>query len=374
MLKLIFMSICVAADGGNEKHKRKRAKPDGISKRNTKKTKVQAAVPEKRAVMSEATDNITKINSNEVQEHNSPSTPHQIIFDSSLYTQELSNKETDSASNKLVTETSTATNPEHVAAPESTQPSKYNEEQETTNEMEKPSDNDSEIPSDNDKEIPSDKDNEIPSDNDNETQFNIKATLDESVINCSQDLFTSQTATTEQNRSEKNKEDTATGISWIDFGLNKLSTSSEARSRNVNANLENKNSEFTADSCVATVGEKSVSEQIQTADCTDRDVDVVADKNSAEDQTDNDKDNHTILTEVESSASVLQPDTQIPSTSNAAAGSQLNCSDNMPLVPDIQQNDFQVKANQNCDAVVPQLDDDKFGDNFQDSLDFEPEE
>jgi hypothetical protein len=311
---------------------------------------VQAEVPEKSTVTSEDTDNISKINSDKVQELDSSSKPHQITFSSSLYTQELSNKETDDAFNKLLTETSSATNPEHVTPPESTQPSENRGEQETTNAM------------------------EIPSDNDKETQFNVTATLDETIINCSQDLFTSQTATTEQNMSEKNKADTATGISWIDFGLNKLSTSSEASSRNVNANLESKNSEFTADTCMATVGEKSDSEQIQTVDCTNRAVDEVKDKNTEEDGDANDEDNRGILTEVESSASVPQPDTPNPSTSDAVTGSQLKSSDTMPLVPDIQQNDFQVRANENCDAVVPQMDDDNFGDNSQDSLNFEPEE
>jgi len=341
--------LCVAADGGKQQHKRKRAKPDGISKRTTKKAKVQAAVSEKQAVMSEATGNVSKINSNNVQEHNTSSTPNQITFNSSLYTQELSNNETHNPNDKLVTETSSATNPEHVSAPESTQPSKNNEEQETTDGM------------------------EIPSDNDNETQFNIIAMLDETTINCSQDMFSSQTATTQQNMSEKNKAATATGIS-TDVALHKLSTSSEASSRNVNANHENKNSEFTADSCMATVGEKSDSEQIETADGTNRGLDVVADKNTANDGAANDEDNHTILTEVGSSSSVLQPDMHNPSTSTAPTGSHSSCSDSMPLVPDIQQNNFQTKANQNCDAVVPQLDDDKSDDNSHDTLDFEPEE
>ena len=345
------MPLCVAADGGKEKHKRKRAKPDGISKHTTKKAKVQAAVHEKRAAMSEAADNISKINSNKVQENDTSSTPNQIIFSSSLYTQELSNNETHKPNDKLVTETSSATNPEHVSAPESTQPSKNNEEHETTDGM------------------------EIPSDNDNETQFNIIARLDETSINCSQDMFSSQTATTGQNMSEKNKADTetATEIS-TDVALHKLSTSSAASGRSVNANHENKNSEFTADSCMATVGEKSDSEQIQSADGTNRVLDVVADKNAAKDGAANGEDNHSILTEVGSSASVLQPDTHNPSTSTAPTGSHSNCSDSMPLVPDIQQNNFQTKENQNCDAVVPQLDDDKSDDTSHDTLDFEPEE
>jgi hypothetical protein len=306
---------------------------------------VQAAVHEKRAVMSEATDNISKINSNKVQENDTSSTPNQIIFSSSLYTQELSNNETHKPNDKLVTETSSATNPEHVSAPESAQPSKNNEEHETTDGM------------------------EIQSDKDNETQFNIIDTLDETIINCSQDMFSSQTATTEQNMSEKNKADTATGIS-TDVALHKLSISSGASSRSVNANHENKNSEFTADSCMAMVGEKSDSEQIQIADGTNRVLDVVADKNTAKDGAANDEDNHSI----ESSASVLQPDVHNPSTSTAPTGSHSNCSDSMPLVPDIQQNNFQTKANENCDAVVPQLDDDKSDDNSHDTLDFEPEE
>jgi len=340
--------LCVAADGGKEKHKRKRAKPDSISKRTTKKAKVQAAVPENRAVTSEATGDISKISSNRVQENDSSSKPNQFTFSSSLYTQELSDSETHDPNDKLVTETSSATNPEHVSAPESTQPSKNNEEQETTDGM------------------------EIPS-YDDDTQFNTIATLDETVINCSQDLFSSQTATTEQNMSEKNKANAATGIS-TDVALHKLSTSSRASSRNVNANHANKISEFTADSCMATVGEKSDSEQIETADCTNRVLDVVADKNTTKDGAANDEDNHIILTEVGSSVSVVQPDMHNPSTSTAPTGSNSNCSDSMPLVPDIQQNNVQTKANQNCDAVVPQLDDDKSDDSSHDTLDFEPEE
>lgn len=342
------MPLCVAADGGKEKHKRKRAKPDSISKRTTKKAKVQAAVPENRAVTSEATGDISKISSNRVQENDSSSKPNQFTFSSSLYTQELSDSETHDPNDKLVTETSSATNPEHVSAPESTQPSKNNEEQETTDGM------------------------EIPS-YDDDTQFNTIATLDETVINCSQDLFSSQTATTEQNMSEKNKANAATGIS-TDVALHKLSTSSRASSRNVNANHANKISEFTADSCMATVGEKSDSEQIETADCTNRVLDVVADKNTTKDGAANDEDNHIILTEVGSSVSVVQPDMHNPSTSTAPTGSNSNCSDSMPLVPDIQQNNVQTKANQNCDAVVPQLDDDKSDDSSHDTLDFEPEE
>jgi hypothetical protein len=303
---------------------------------------VQAAVPEKRTVTSEATGNISKINSNKVQENDTYSTPNQITFSSSLYTQELSNNETHNPNDTLLTETSLATNPEHMSAPESTQPSKNNEEQETTDGM------------------------EIPSD-DNENQFNISATLDEIIINCSQDMFSSQTATTEQNMSGTNKVDTATGIS-TDVALHKSSAYSGASSRNVEANHDNKNSEFMADSCMATVGEKSDSEQIQTV------LDMVAHINTANDEAANDEDNHTILTEVGSSASVLQPDTHNPSTSTAPNGSNSNCSDSMPLVPDIQQNNFQTKANQNCDAVVPQMEDDKSDDNSRDTFDFEPEE
>jgi hypothetical protein len=97
---------------------------------------------------------------------------------------------------------------------------------------------------------------------------------------------------------------------------------------------------------------------------------VVADKNTAKDEAANGEDNHSIA----SSASVLQPDVHNPSTSTAPTGSHSNCSDSMPLVPDIQQNNFQTKANQHCDAVVPQLDDDKSDDNSHDALDFEPEE
>lgn len=342
------MPFCVTADGGKEKHKRKRAKPDGISKRTTKKAKVQEAVPEKRTVMSEATRNISKIKSNKVQANDTSSTPNQIAFSSSLYTQELSN-ESHNPNDKLVTETPSASNPEHVSAPDSTQPSKHNEEQETTDGM------------------------EVPSDNDNETQFSITATLDGTIINCSQDMFSSQTATTEQNMSEKNIADTATGIS-TDVALHKLSTSGEASGRNVDANHENKNSDFTADSCMATVGEKSDSEQTGTADCTNRVVDVVADENTAKGGAARDEDNHRILTEAGSSASVLQPATHNPSTSTAPTGSNSDCSDSMPLVPDIQQNNFQTKANQNCDAVVPQLDDDNSDDSSHDTLDFEPEE
>jgi hypothetical protein len=340
--------LCVAADGGKEKHIRKRAKPDSISKRTTKKAKVQAAVPENRAVTSEATGNISKINSNIAQENDSSSKPNQFTFSSSLYTQELSDSETHDPNDKLVTETSSAANPEHVSAPESTQPSKNNEEQERTDGM------------------------EIPSCND-DTQFNIIATLDEIVINCSQDLFSSQTATTQQNTSGKNKADTATGIG-SDVASHKLPASSGASSGHVNANQENKISEFTVDSCMATVGEKSDSEQTETADCINGVLDVVADKNTAKDGAANDEDNHIILTDVGSSASVLQPDMHNPSTSTAPTGSNSNCSDSMPLVPDIQRNNFQNKANQNCDAVVPQLDDDESDDISYGTLDFEPEE
>jgi hypothetical protein len=343
------MPLCDVADGGKEKHKRKRAKPDSISKCTTKKAKVQAAVLEKRAATSEAAGNVSKVSSNEDQENDSSSKPNQITFSSSLYTQELSNDEPHNPNDKLVTETSSPANPEHVSAPESTQPSKNNEQQETTDGM------------------------EIPSYNDNETQFDIIAMLDESTINCSQDLFSSQTATTQQNMSEINKVDTATGTS-TEVTLHKLFTSSGASTRNVNANHDNKNSEFTTDSCMATVGEKSDSEQIQTADCRNRVLDVDADKNAANDEAANDEDNRRILTEVGSSPSVLQPDTQIPSTSTAATGANSNCSDSMPLVPDIQLNNLHTKANQNCDAVVPQLDDDKSDDNSHDTLDFEPEE
>lgn len=347
---LLTLPLCVAADGGREKHKTKKAKPDSISKRTTKKAKAQAVVPEKRAIMSEATGNISKISSNKVQENDTFGTPNQILFSSSLYTQELSNNKTRDPNDKLATEISPATNTGHVSAPESTKPSKNTEEQETTDGT------------------------EVPSYNDNETQFNITSTLDETIINCSQDLFSSQTATAEQNMSEKNKADTANRIS-TDVALHKLCTSSAASSRNVNANHENKNSEFTAaDSCMATVGEKSDSGQIQTADCTDRVLDVVAGKNTASDEAANDEDNHRSLTEVGSSASVLQPDMHNPSTSTAPTGSHSNCSDSMPLVPDIQQNNFQTNANQHCDAVVPQLEDDNSDDNSRDTLDFEPEE
>jgi hypothetical protein len=343
------MLFCVTTDGGKEKPKKKRAKPDRTTKRTTKKTKVQAADNEETAVMSETIDNVSKINNNKVPEHDVSSRPNQTTFSSSLYTQELSNKETDDPNKELIPETSSVTNPENVSAPDSTWPSKNHEEKEITDGTNVPS-------------------------HDSETQLSITAEQDETIINCSQDLFPSQTAATQQNTSQKNKAHTGTGIR-TDIGLHKSSTSSGAIGRNANANHEeNKTSEVTADSCMATVGENNRTEQIQNVDSTKRVLDILADKITAKDGAANGEDNHESVTEVESSASVLQPDIHKPSTSNVPTDSHLNCSDSMPLVPDIQHDNFQTKANQHCDAVVPQLDYDNFDDNSCDSLDFEPEE
>lgn len=284
---------------------------------------MQAADTEGRAVESEAIDNNSKITSNKVQEYDSSSRSNQITFNSSLYTQELS---TENQNKKCLTE----------SAPENKEPSNNNEE----------------------------------------TQFSIMEKQDETIINCSQDLFSSQTANSEQNTSKINKAATDIGIGTA-VSLHTSHTPSGANSRKMNANHEGSNTtEVMADSCMATVRENNESEQTQTLGSIKRILDVPAEKNKAKGAAANDKDDDKMVTEGEgvSSTTVLQPDIQNPSTSNAPTGPHLNCSGSIPLVPDFQNSNLLTKANGNCDAVVPQLDDDDFDDNSYDSPDFEPEE
>lgn len=370
------MLLCVIAEEEKEKPKRKRAKQFNTLKPNINKIKGQAVNNEGNNI-SEATDNISKIESNKVQENNSSNRPNQTSFSSSLYTQELSNKESNNLNEKPFTDArskpmqfesmneisqndtprqeqngSSPTMPENVSLPKYKQPSTNNERQETTDEM------------------------QIPQDDGSETQFTVASKKSEDIINCSQDFFLSQVGPTEQNMSQKKKVDTCSGTTDVQ-GLNKSSKSGRPNCRNVNVPCEkNKASEITVYSCMATVGETNGTEQIKV---TNSPIGVV------EEDTGNMLGSHgaltddTAMTEVDISIqSVLQHGISNQSTSIAPTGSHSNCSDNVPLVPNSQFKTLSTKAgqliDQNCDAVVPELNIEDFDNNSYDSVDFEPEE
>jgi hypothetical protein len=360
-----FMLLCVIAEKDKQKPKRKRAKKDSILEPVVKKTKMQASNNEEKKRMSDAINKVAKINSKEVQENNASKRPNQTTFIGSLYTQELSNKETENSKEKHFTDakgktfqlqTSTEEKLEGsarqaVAAssrkksvnlflPKCKQPSTYNERKEITDEM------------------------QILPDDESETQFSVATKQGEDIMN-SQDLFSTQNGTTEQNTSKKKNADTNDGTITI-----KGSTTSDGlNSRNTYApHEENKANEITTDSCTATVGEATEPEQIKTTHSIMGMECVVAVN-----------DNEQAVRElVSSTQSVLQPDISSQSTGNAPIGSCLNCSDSVPLVPDSQCNTVYAETcsslHQNGDAVVPQLSFEDSDNNSYDSVDFEPEE
>jgi hypothetical protein len=127
---------------------------------------------------------------------------------------------------------------------------------------------------------------------------------------------------------------------------------------------------------MATLGETSETEQIKV---TRSPIRVV------EEDTGNMLGSHgvladdTAMTEVDISIqSVLQHDISNTSTSIAPTGSHSNCSDKVPLVPNSQFKTLCTKAgqlvDQNCDAVVPELNTEDFDNNSYESADFEVEE
>lgn len=373
---LNYVLLCVIAEEETQKPKRKRAKQVNILKPPVKKIKGQPPNNEGNNI-SEATDNISKIESNKVQENNSSNRPNQTSFSSSLYTQELSSKESENINEKHFTDArskpmqfesmneinqndaprqeqnaSSPTKPENVSLPKCKHPSTNNERQETTGEM------------------------QIPQDDGSETQFTVASKQSEDIIICSQDFFLSQVGPIEQNMSQKRKVDTYSGTTDVQ-GLNKSSISGQANCQNVNAPCgKNKASEITVDSCMATLGETSETEQIKV---TRSPIRVV------EEDTGNMLGSHgvladdTAMTEVDISIqSVLQHDISNTSTSIAPTGSHSNCSDKVPLVPNSQFKTLCTKAgqlvDQNCDAVVPELNTEDFDNNSYESADFEVEE
>ncbi|PNF16484.1 hypothetical protein B7P43_G07790 [Cryptotermes secundus] len=351
-----------------QKPKRKRVKQFNIIKPYVKKIKGQPANNEGNNV-SEATDNISKIENNNVQENNSSHRPNQTSFNSSLYTQELSSQEsenfnkepfTDARSKSMEFESTNETSQnapsptkaENVSLPKCIQPSTNNERQEATNEM------------------------QIPQDYGSETQFRVASKQSEDTINCSQDFFLSQVGPIEQNMLQKKKVGTYSGTADVQ-GLNKSSLSGQANCRNVNAPCEkNKASEITVDSCMATLGETSGMGQIRA---TNSPIKVVEEDTANMLGSCGDFPDDTAMTEIDISIqSILQHDISNLSTSIAPTGSHSNCSDKVPLVPNSQFETPSTKegqlVDQNCDAVVPELNIDDFDNNSYNSVDFEVEE
>lgn len=363
-----YVLLCVIAEEEKQKPKRKRVKQFNILKPHVKKIKGQSANNEGNNI-SEATDNISKTENNNVQENNCSHRPNQTSFNSSLYTQELSSQESENFNEKPFTDAtskpmqfesmneisqnaSSPTKAENVSLPKCTQPSTNNERQEETDEL------------------------QIPQDYGSETQFRVASKQSEDILNCSQDFFLSQVGPIEQNKLQKEKADTYSGTTDLQ-GLNKSSISGQANCRNVNAPYEkNKASDITVDSCMATLGETSGTEHIKATNSPNRVV---------EEDTGNmlgscgDLPDDTAMTEIDISVqSVLQHDINNLSTSIAPTGSHSNCSDKVPLVPNSQFETPSTKAGQlvdpDCDAVVPELNIEDFDNNSYSSVDFEVEE
>lgn len=361
--------ICVIAEKGKRKPKRKRAKQDNILEPAAKKIRVQAADNEGKERTSEAINKIHKIDSNEVFEKKS----NQTTFSSSLYTQELSNKETGSLKEKSFTDAkvkplqnksnndgsqkgstrqaeadSFPTKPEDMSLPKC-KLNTSNERNKLTDEM------------------------HTLSDMESETQLSVASKQGENLINCSQDLFSSQNGNTEQPTSVK-KRDTNNSSRTI-AELSKSSTSEGLDSRNVNTpHKENKTGEIKVYSYMAAVGDTNKVGKIGTTNSVMRILEEGADNmmERGGDVTDN-------VSAVREfnipTQSVLQPGISNTSTSNAPADSYSHCSQSVPLVPDsqFQRDEFQ-SVHKNCDAVVPQLDVEVSDNNSYSSADFEPEE
>jgi hypothetical protein len=262
---LNYVLLCVIAEEGKQKPKRNKAKQFNRLNPAVKKTKVQAANNEGKDMTSEATGNISKIRNNKVQENNSSNRPDQTSFSSAIYTQELSSKESENLNEKPFTEArskpllfestteisqkdsarqdqdaSSPTKPENVSLPKCKQPSTNIERQTTVSEM------------------------QIPSDDGSETQIRVASKQGEDIINCSQDLFSSQVGPIEENMSQTKNVDTDSGTTVVQ-GLSKSSISGRANSRNVNGPCEeNKTNKITVDSCMATSVEAGETEQVKT--------------------------------------------------------------------------------------------------------------
>jgi hypothetical protein len=370
------MLLCVITEKGKQKPKRKRAKKDSTLEPAVKKTKVQAADNEERKRTSEAVNKmkIHKMNSNKVQENNASKGPVQTIFSSSLYTQELSNKETENSkeepfndskikplplesntgeilkgSAKEVEAVSSATKSDSMSIPKCKQPSTSNKRKKITDET------------------------STVSGDESETQFSAASKQHEDIMNCSQDLFSSQYVTAEQNTSQKKNADTNDGMMTLIGSC----TSDGLNSRNVYApHGQNKANEIMIDSCMATERETSEAEQIQTTNSVMRMLEENTGNMMESGGTVND--NESSMRGIVSSAqSVMQPDISNQSTISATH-SRPNCSDSMPLVPNSQCNITHTGANrllhQDEDAVVPQLSFEHSDNNSYDSADFEPEE
>jgi hypothetical protein len=368
------MLLCVIAEKDKQKPKRKRAKKDSILQPAVKKTKVQAADSEEKKRSSEAINKIPRMNSNKVQENSASKRPNQTTFSSSLYTQELSNKEIENSKEKpfaggksktlqfesnteeslkgsarQAEAASTRTKSVNLSLLECKQPSTSNERKKITDEM------------------------QILSDDESETQFSVASKRGKDIMNCSQDLFSSQNGTIEQNTSQKKNADTNDGTITV-IGS---STSDGLNSRNMYApHEENKANEITIDSCKATAGEATEPQQIKTTNSIMRMLEENTSNMMECGGAVNDNE-PAVRGIVSSTQSVLQPDISNQSTSSAPTGSYLNCSDSVPLVPNSQCNTVHTETNrlvhQNGDAVVPQLSFED-SDNSYDSVDFEAEE
>jgi hypothetical protein len=373
---LDYVLFCVIAEKGKQKPKMKRAKQFNILKPPVKKMEGQTANKEGSDI-SEATD-ISKGRNNNIQENNSAKNTDENILSSSLYTQELSSKETEHLNEKSSTDArskpiqfesmndigrndtprqdqdaSSPTKSENVSIPKCKQPSTNNERQARTDKM------------------------QMLPDDENETQFTFASNQDENVINCSQDFFSSQFGTNEQSMSQKKKGDAGSGSTDVQ-ALNKISISGEDTCGNTNAFCKrNETCKITVDNCMDTLGETSEIEQIKTTNSLIRGMEEDTDKMlcSGGALTGN----NTCMTESNTSIqSVLQPDVDNPSASIAPTGSHSDCSDKVPLVPHSQFKTLCNKPGQlddkNCDAVVPELNSEDFDNNSYDSIDFEPEE
>jgi hypothetical protein len=370
---LNYVLLCVIAEEEKQKPKRKREKQLNILKPSVKKMKGQAA-NNKGNYTSEATNNVSKVKSNNVPENK----PDETSFSGSLYTQELSSKENENLNEKTSTDArskamqfesmneiskndtlrqkqdaSSLKKPENVSLPKCKQLNTNSKIHGTTDKMET-----------------------LP-DDESETQFTVTSENDEDVINCSQDFFSSQFRPSEQNMSQKKKVDTCS-VSTDAHALQKSSISGQATGRNKNTPCKrNETGKIIADSSTAALNETNETEQIKMTNS----LLIIMEKDTGNELESGGAliDNNTSVAEANTSVqSVLQPDVSNPSTSIALSGSHLNWSDEVPLVPHSQYKTLCTKADQvhyqNFDAVVPELNVEDFDNNSYESLDFEPEE
>lgn len=210
------MLLCVIAEKNKQKPKRTRSKKYNILEPAVKKTKVQATDNEEKKGTSEVINKISKTNSNDVQENNASKRPNQTIFSSSLYTQELSNRETENSKDKHYTDTKTLkfdSNSEESLKESAKQAEAASSRTKSVNlflsKCKQPSTSTSNEGKKATDEV------QMLSDDESETHFSVASKKGEDIMNFSQDLFLSQNVTTEQNTLQKKNADTNNGTTTV---------------------------------------------------------------------------------------------------------------------------------------------------------------